>query len=75
MNFNEESNRTVWPPFRVVGSPTHIVPPVSAFVKPEYPVSALFIVEFVTVAQTQPPNFYIPSYKSSKTHLEIIAKI
>ena len=59
----------------MVGSPTHIVPPVSAFVKPEDPVSALFIVEFVTVAQTLSPNFYIPSYKSSKTHLEIIAKI
>ena len=59
----------------MVGSLTHVVPPASAFVKPEYPVFALLIAEFVTVAQTKPPNFYIPSYKSSKTHLEIIAKI
>ncbi len=75
MNFNKESNRTVGPPFRTVGSPTHIVPPMSAFVKPISAFLTLLGVEIVTFEQMLPPNFYIPSYKSSNTHLEIIAKI
>ena len=73
--FHKESNRTVGPPFRAVGSPLPIILHGAVFVNPILGFSAGSSPVFVTIDQMEPPNFYVPSCKTSKTHLEIIAKI
>lgn len=72
---DRESNRTVGPPLRVVGSPCILYHPAAVFVNPILRGGALFHLLFVLIHQMNTPIFYIPSCKKQILHLAIAAEI